>query len=288
MLQKLPCLFLSLIIVITGCASYTPAEKAALERAKSLNMPAEVNAISNPSILVPSRQVKVAEIDNKPASEFALPNSKAMALTPGRHALIVRYNFNFGISTVASTTKPGTFDRNEITTYQQKEDLFDFAPNTHYSLNSIKSGEQTFLVFEPITDAAALSEVNQYLSEYNLMIENKKSVLAAAKANLESYSAFSKENPTYLEGRWLNSENESEIEFRGNNFKFIGPKYWLVSYRLRGQGTFSFDQNSLTVNWSPNQYSEAWIYQKNGDKLVIKMGSLLSRMPIFGDYEKVK
>jgi hypothetical protein len=281
-------LFLLLIVISTGCAFHTPAEKLAVDRAAAVKNPPLFKIVNNPSLLIPTSKIGILKIDGKPAADFAVPNSNALAVSPGQHALTFLY-YAGGTITVGSSASSGGFSGGMSSTSRisssNQEAVLDFKINTHYSMDSI-DGSQFRFSFEPVTDAAGLSKVDQYLKEYALLAEKIKSDKAAFQARLDIFTVFAKENPNYLEGRWVDPQDERELEFRGNTVKFIGPKIIFFTSRMRIEGTFVYDQNAIVTYWD-DTFSEIWAYQKNGDNLVIKPGGIIANFPLRGNYQKI-
>jgi hypothetical protein len=213
--KNITLLFLLYILVMTGCASYTPNEKAALERAKSIKIPAAVTLVSNPSLLIPDGNIGLYKIDGQLADQLAVPDSPAFAVAPGRHTLTFVYFIGARMmvsNTAASAGRSGGISFGARTSSPFQEITVDFEPDTHYSLNNITTFNNFKYSFIPLTEASALSKVNLYLKQYSESREKKKYEQAEAQANLDSYIVFPGKTPSI----WKDAGSALKTEERLN------------------------------------------------------------------------
>ena len=171
---------------------------------------------------------------------------------------------------------------------------FTFEAGKHYTLNFILHSETVAFTFAEITDKAKLAELAKGIAE-----KQERSVEKAA--SLAFYRSFSKENPTWLEGKWSVGNEKDELEFSGNTVKYVAAKSLFFDTRNTYEGVFIFDKSSMIIRWNsfkapgntvtrkdnPKFFANLPVYYTlNSDTLMVRHEGILPNMN--GTYKRVR
>jgi len=174
----------------------------------------------------------------------------------------------------------------EVTLY------FTFEERKHYSLNFVLHPDTVNLAIGEIKDSVKLTELSGEAAERQELSQVKASSLAV-------YRAFSRENPTWLEGKWSVGSDKDELEFSGN-IKYIAGKSLFYDTRTTLEGVFLFNNNSMIIRWntfltsansltrkdSPTFFENLLVlYRLNGNILEVSHGGIIP-VNISGKYQR--
>jgi hypothetical protein len=238
-MKKSLSVILVLAALLTGCAML-PTKDADFIRYNNYGI-----SVDNVCYLEIPQEVDVFTIDGK-VSLARVRQQNAQYIEAGHRSIVVRYARLGG----------GRYWYSEPMNIS-----FDFEAGNCYTVDYIISGDNDnytvdFSIKE-IVDRAKRRQAEQALASF------KGNLL-----ELDTYLAFSKENPTYFEGTWVTSKGKI-LEFTGNEFKFSKSLG-----RNDFSGTFVFDKNTIiiditTMQSSPNEGMSTLDYKREGNRLSI-------------------
>ncbi|MCL2102650.1 MAG: hypothetical protein FWH25_01290, partial [Syntrophorhabdaceae bacterium] len=253
-----------------------------MDRAGRLDFSKPTTGVSDPCVIVPHNKMAIVKVDGASDKHFWIPGRNIIFVPPGKHTLSVQIDTGVyaGQSTAVSSGRAGFGTSFSSKVIMPPVDIeYNFEKGKHYSLDYKMGLTSTDYIFTEITDANAKAEVAEYIYEYKSYIED-----------MESYLSFSRQNPNLLEGKWEAGKEKDELEFVGNNVKFMATKPPFYSTRPSLEGTFVFNQDTLITVWdkyqtvlssytreeNPKVFQEkaVWYYTLKGDTLEIKSGEM--------------
>ena len=287
-------ILLAVVTICAGCATHTVAEKAALDRAGNFDFTKSAIGVSNPSVIVPHKNLTIVKVDVTYEKHFSIPGKNIIFVPPGKHILSVQIDTGMvaGQRTGVSSGRVGfgtSFSSKIILPPVDIE--YNFERGKHYSLNYKMGFSSTDFIFTEITDANTNAAIAEYIKEYNSYVED-----------FGLYLSFQKQNQNLFEGKWEVDKGGDELEFAGNMVKYLAKKPPFYNTRPSLEGTFLYDQDTLVTIWdkyqtvlsaytrekNPKVFTKAiWLYKLNGDTLEITSGGM-TPLNIGGVYKKVK
>ncbi|MDR0548555.1 MAG: hypothetical protein LBI10_03975 [Deltaproteobacteria bacterium] len=284
--------------------SLDPAALAALSRANELAFYSyfasnKVEVIKDPVVVFPKSRISVISVDGRSTLEAGVPKQNVAFFAPGKRefsVLFISPISSGGSHTVSAGNISGGMSYSSTETAIIPSN-YVFEKGRHYNMEYkwywTKPGE--FIITE-ITDPTELAKIDSLLTEYAAIMETRSATAKANQPKIDEYKAFSRKNPKWLEGKWVNDTSKWYLEFSGDKIKYahagtiLGESSW--------EGEFVFDQNTIVPLWQkfvfgrvwpretkemPKQ--EAWYYVLRGDLLEIKYAG--DFIGVSGFYKKV-
>ena len=288
------CVLVTLVVLGAGCATRGPEESAALLVARGIESVMVEADFSGreiftgvPCALVVQTGLLMTKINGEPGDsmkDYVLPDKKPRYFWSENKPVFFPPGENtFTILVGERANNP------EITL------PFTFTEGKHYSLDFVLHPDTVNFSIRAITDEAKLIELAKEASE-----KQEKSIVKAGA--LAAYRTFSKENPTWLEGKWTAGIEKDELEFFGNTVKYVAPKSLFFNTHTTLEGVFLFNNNSMIIRWNsfltsanslnrkdnPNFFENLPVYYLlKEDTLEVRHGEILP-VNISGTYQRVR
>ncbi|MDR2456119.1 MAG: hypothetical protein LBE49_05950 [Deltaproteobacteria bacterium] len=224
-----------------------PSEQEAIIRAQNLTFVSGgvsnvVKIIEEPSVVInkPSsmagRVVRIIKVDGQDITELWIPKVYNVGFfPPGTHT------FTYHIPEVSSFDEMQyTFEKGKH--YEVKYKTGGFL-NTDISLN-----------FFEVTDPDDLGKINSYLEQYRAAMQDRLTKAQEVQAPLTEYLAFSQKNPNYLEGKWINIDNNRDLQFHGKKMRSLTT----LLFKPWKEGDYIFNKNTIIVDFDRD------IFEKGG------------------------
>ncbi|MDR1086000.1 MAG: hypothetical protein LBP22_14375 [Deltaproteobacteria bacterium] len=267
-----------------------------------------INAMS---VIIPTAKIRITKIDGIPSDNYSLPKTNITFVPPGRHTLTAVFHTgtSVGVSVpVSAGPVSGGIGYSSEVVLPPEDVQYSFEQGKNYTVDTKMTWSKSDYTFTEINEPATLEKVKEYKNSYAQHLDNQLKAAQTDLKGMEDYLAFARQNPNLLEGHWEVGPDRQELDIIGNKITYKAPKTLFIDTRMSYTGTFTYDQNTITVIWKKlttflgsfgqeptdsdnNKISLpiTYYYVLQGDTLDIKSGGVIGfTYSITGNFKKVK